>query len=219
MPEILYRSSAAVVCVKPVGVNSQGESATDLPALLAAQLGVEEVYPVHRLDRVVGGVMVFALTKKAAAALSAAVQNGGLQKEYLAVLSGRPENETDTLTDLLFHDRTRNKTYVVKRQRAGVKQAILDYRLLSAIEDADGTRSLVRVLLHTGRTHQIRVQFASRRLPLVGDGKYGSKSNRCETALWSYQISFPDPESGKAVSCRSLPPMEYPWTLFERNLP
>lgn len=219
MPEILYRSSAAVVCVKPVGVNSQGESAADLPALLAAQLGVEEVYPVHRLDRAVGGVMVFALTKKAAAALSAAVQNGGLQKEYLAVLSGRPEKETDTLTDLLFHDRTRNKTYVVKRQRAGVKQAVLDYHLLSAVEETDGTRSLVRVLLHTGRTHQIRVQFASRRLPLVGDGKYGSKSNRCETALWSYQISFPDPESGETVSCRSLPPMEYPWTLFERNLP
>lgn len=171
MIEVLYSDAHMVVCLKPAGVLSQDGGADSMPQLLKEQLKVRQVYPIHRLDKAVGGVMVYALTQTAAAALSRAVQERTLQKTYLAVLHGMPDREEDALEDLLFHDKTKNKTYVVNRLRKGVKPAKLSYRVL---EQAQGD-TLVRVFLYTGRTHQIRVQFASRKLPLVGDRRYGGK--------------------------------------------
>ena len=178
-----------------------------MPQLLSAQLGCE-IFPVHRLDQTVGGVMVYAKTAQEAARLTQAMGQGQMQKTYLAVLTGCPAEKAGTLEDLLFHDRVKNKTYVVRRPRGGVKLARLHYEILA---EQDGL-SLACIRLETGRTHQIRVQFASRGLPLLGDGKYGSRDNRCACALWSYRLSFPD---GKAEAVfEAQPPAQFPWTVF-----
>ena len=187
--EILEQNAAYVVCIKPAGIPSQGEGLDAMPVRLAAEVG-GEIYPVHRLDQAVGGMMVYARTKQAAAALSRAIQEGRMEKDYLAVLTKPMAEASGTLRDLLYHDRVKNKTYVVKRKRNGVKEAVLDYETLAS--GAEGT--LVRVHLHTGRTHQIRVQFASRGCPLAGDGKYGGKGSA--PLLWSYRLAFPDPRDG-----------------------
>ena len=187
--EILEQNAAYVVCIKPAGIPSQGEGPEAMPARLAAEVG-GEIYPVHRLDQAVGGVMVYARTKQAAAALSRAIQEGRMEKEYLAVLTKPMAEASGTLRDLLYHDRVKNKTYVVKRKRNGVKEAVLDYETLAS--GAEGT--LIRVHLHTGRTHQIRVQFAARGCPLAGDGKYGGRGSA--PLLWSYRLAFPDPRDG-----------------------
>ena len=187
--EILEQNAAYVVCIKPAGIPSQGEGLDAMPVRLAAEVG-GGIYPVHRLDQAVGGVMVYARTKQAAAALSRAIQEGRMEKDYLAVLTKPMAEASGTLRDLLYHDRVKNKTYVVKRKRNGVKEAVLDYETLAS--GAEGT--LVRVHLHTGRTHQIRVQFASRGCPLAGDGKYGGKGSA--PLLWSYRLAFPDPRDG-----------------------
>ena len=209
MPEILFADEAIAVCLKPPGVLSQGDGEAALPELLRAQLG-GEIFPVHRLDQPVGGVMVYARTREAAAKLSAAIQADTFSKRYLAVLDGAPEQPEGTLRDLLFFDRSRNKSFVVRRKRAGVKEALLSYRTLGSVEGL----TLVSVRLQTGRTHQIRVQFASRGTPLLGDGKYGSRSNRCAVALWSAELRFPHPVSGKALTFTAQPPQVYPWSLF-----
>ncbi len=211
MIEILEQTPGLVVCIKPVGVRAQGEAEADLPALLKRQLGCE-IYPVHRLDQAVGGVMVFAKTAPAAAKLSQAIAGGTLQKEYLAVLGARPKDDSGELFDLLFHDRTKNKTYVVSRQRKGVKEAKLAYRVL----DVQNGLCLVRIRLYTGRTHQIRVQFASRGMPLVGDGKYGSRKNAAAPALWSYALTLP--MGGAIARIRALPEAAGVWAPFEQAL-
>ena len=208
MIEILFNNSDYVVCVKPVGVQSQNSGTEDMVKLLSEQLKCD-IFPVHRLDTAVGGTMVFAKNSDCAAHLSRQIENKTFKKIYLAVLDGVPEKDSDVLTDLLFKDSRKNKTYVVKRERKGVKKASLEY----AIIEKNGEKSLVRVLLHTGRTHQIRVQFSSRRLPLAGDGKYGSKDNRCSTALWSESVSFE--YGGEPVKYISSPDCNfYPWNLF-----
>ena len=203
---ILYRDKDLLVCIKPRGVSSEDE----MPRLLAQQLGVERVWCVHRLDRAVGGVMVFALSPKSAAQLSALIAGQKLQKEYLAVIAGRPAEDTGTLRDLLYHDRAKNKSYPVKRMRAGVKEARLSYTVLET-QDAC---SLVRVRLHTGRSHQIRVQFASRGMPLIGDVKYGSAVRDCPIALFSCALTLPHPRNGEALCFAATPEDVYPWQLF-----
>ena len=186
--EVLYTDKHFVVIVKPVGVDSEH----DVPALLGG-----EIYPIHRLDKNVGGVMVYARTKYAAAALSKAVQEGAMVKEYVATVHGTPPESGDW-TDLLFKDSSKNKVFVVKKERRGVKKARLEFRRLTA-----GPQSLVRIRLHTGRSHPIRVQFASRGFPLVGDGKYGAKDNAPAPLLYSCRITFPF--GGKDYAFASLP--------------
>ena len=178
--EILYSDRDFAVCVKPVGLDSE----IQVPAALKEQLG-GEVFPIHRLDKNVGGVMVYARTKQAAAALSKAVQEGTMVKEYVTMVHGAPP-ETGDWEDLLWKDPKKNKVFVVKRQRGGVKKARLEFRTLSS-----GETSLIRIRLHTGRSHQIRVQFSSRGYPLVGDHKYGSRDERTEPMLFSCCITFP----------------------------
>ena len=178
--EILYSDKQIAVCVKPVGLDSELE----VPAALKEQLG-GDLFPIHRLDKNVGGVMVYARTKQAAAALSRAVQEGTMVKEYVALVHGTPPESGDW-EDLLWKDSRKNKVFVVKRQRAGVKKARLEFQRL-----ASGETSLVHVRLHTGRSHQIRVQFSSRGYPLVGDHKYGSRAQQTEPMLFSCRITFP----------------------------
>lgn len=186
--EILFQDKDIVVCIKPVGLDSEHE----MPAALGG-----EIFPIHRLDKNVGGVMVYARTKAAAAALSKAVKEGSMVKEYVAKVHGTPPERGDW-EDWLFKDNRKNKVYVVKKQRAGVKKARLEYNLL-----AGGETSLVRVRLHTGRSHQIRVQFASRGFPLVGDHKYGSRDEAPAPLLYSCCITFP--YQGKQVRFEALP--------------
>ena len=177
---ILCTERDFAVIVKPVGMDSEKE----VPERLSRELG-GVFYTIHRLDRNVGGVMVYARTKEAAAALSRLVQSGELVKEYFAQVTGTPPEEA-VWEDLLLKDSRKNKVFVVKRQRAGVKAAKLAYTRLTA-----GEASLVRVRLHTGRSHQIRVQFASRGYPLAGDHKYGARDRLKEPRLFSCAISFP----------------------------
>ena len=174
--DILHTDNEIIVCVKPVGVDSEHE----LPAMLGG-----EIYTLHRLDKNVGGVMVYARTKTAAARLSQDIQEGRMIKEYVALVHGTPPESGDW-QDLLFKDSRKNKVFVVKKQRAGVKPARLEFTRLRA-----GERSLVHVRLHTGRSHQIRVQFASRGYPLVGDHKYGSHAEETAPMLFSCRLTFP----------------------------
>lgn len=178
--EFLYRDADFVVCVKPVGLDSEKQ----MPEALTAQLG-GEVYPIHRLDQNVGGVMVYARTKAAAAALSKAVQEGRMVKEYVAQVHGTPPEMGDW-EDLLWKDSKRNKVFVVNRVRNGVKSARLEFKCIR-----QGETSLVRIRLHTGRSHQIRVQFASRGFPLLGDHKYGARDLETAPKLFSCCITFP----------------------------
>ena len=186
--EILYSDPEIVVCVKPVGMDSEHE----VPQALGG-----EIYPVHRLDKNVGGVMVYAKKKTAAAALSKAVQEGTMVKEYVAMVHGAPPEEGDW-EDLLWKDSAKNKVFVVKRERRGVKKARLEYKRLR-----EGETSLVRIRLHTGRSHQIRVQFSSRGFPLVGDHKYGSRDEKSEPMLFSCCLSFP--HKGRTLRFEKLP--------------
>lgn len=190
--EILYSDKALAVCVKPVGLDSEQE----VPAALIQVLG-GEIFPIHRLDKNVGGVMVYARTRQAAAALSKAVQEGSMVKEYVALVHGTPP-ETGDWEDLLFKDSAKNKVFVVKKERKGVKKARLEYRVLTS-----GPDSLVRIRLHTGRSHQIRVQFASRGYPLAGDHKYGARDDLSAPMLFSCRVSFP--WQGSLRSFEALP--------------
>ena len=190
--EILYSDKDITVCVKPVGLDSEAE----VPAALKETLG-GEIFTLHRLDKNVGGVMVYARTKAAAASLSRAIQDGTMVKEYVALVHGTPPEHGDW-EDLLWKDSKQNKVFVVKRMRGGVKKARLEFVRLTA-----GEESLVRIRLHTGRSHQIRVQFASRGYPLVGDHKYGARDSSPAPMLFSCKLSFP--YRGKTLQFEAKP--------------
>lgn len=209
--ELIYKDNDIVVCVKPQRVLSTDEPG-GVPDLVREALGdpKADVRTVHRLDRVVGGLMVLARNAKAASELSRQVREDMFKKEYLAVVHGRPEYDVGKFYDLLFRDKARKMTVVAEKPDKGVQPASLGYRILACI---DGM-SKVRIQLETGRTHQIRVQFASRGLPLVGERKYSTLEDDCEIALWSCRIGFTHPVTGEKMEFELEPPELYPWNCF-----
>lgn len=197
---ILFEDADIVVCVKPHGVISQSApDGKDMIGLLEARMGCK-VYPVHRLDRETGGVMVYAKTPAAAAKLCRDVAAHKLHKEYLAVVHKDFPFEQGELHDLLFRDQKRNKSYVVDRQRKGVKEAILQYEKIKTAVSPFGEITLLKIVLITGRTHQIRAQFAGRGYPLLGDRRYGAKDTAENMGLWSHTLIFDHPTNGKQLS-------------------
>ena len=207
--ELIYKDRDIVACIKPARVLSTDEPG-GLPELVRESLGDPnaDIRTVHRLDRVVSGVMVLARNAKAASELSRQIREDEFQKEYLAVLHGMPTERAGTLQDLLGRDKARKMTYVAQQPGKGIQEALLDYEVLSG----NASLSRVRVLLRTGRTHQIRVQFSSRGMPLVGERKYSTLEDPCEIALWSYKIGFTHPTTGKWMEFSQEPPKVYPWT-------
>ena len=198
--DILYQDRDILVCIKPARVLSTDEPG-GLPDLLRQALGEPkgDIRTVHRLDRVVSGVMVLARNAKAASELSRQIREDQFQKEYLAVVHGCPQAPRGTLTDLLYRDKARRMTMVTQTPAKGVQEAILDYE----VQNTGSSLSRVRILLRTGRTHQIRVQFSSRGMPLVGERKYAERNDPCEIALWSHKIGFTHPATGEYMEFSS----------------
>lgn len=222
---ILYEDKHLLVCEKPIGVESQVSSSgkEDMITLLSqyrAEKG-EDTYIglVHRLDTMTGGAMIYSKRFDVTGKLSAWVQSGDYKKTYLAVVHGMPEENDGEMHDLLYHDKQKNKSFVVSKKRSGIKEALAYYRLIESITRDDGEIiSLVEVELITGRTHQIRVQFASRKMPLIGDGKYGSRDNRATCALWSHRVEFVHPITQETIRVESAPPQIYPWAYFKQTI-
>ncbi len=206
--QFVYKDDAIVVCVKPAGVVST-DVPGGMPELVRQALGnpAAEVRTIHRLDQVVSGLMVLARTAEAASVLSQQIREQTFHKEYLAVVHGMPPQQ-GTLRDLLIRDKRRRMTLVAEKPDKGVQEAVLDYEVRNRVADM----SRVAIRLHTGRTHQIRVQFSSREMPLVGERKYAVLEDDCNLALWSYRLGFCHPVTGKAMDFSMLPPEIYPWT-------
>ena len=207
--DFVYADDDILVCLKPARVLSTDEPG-GLPDLCREALGEPkaDVRTVHRLDRVVSGLMVLARNAKAASELSRQIREDEFEKEYLAVIHGCPEAESGTLRDLLGRDKARKMTYIADAPAKGVQEAVLDYSVLNSTN----AMTRVRIRLLTGRTHQIRVQFSGRGMPLVGERKYSELNDPCEIALWSYRIAFTHPKTGERMEFIHEPPEVYPWT-------
>ena len=205
--DIIYADEYIAVCVKPQRVLSTDEPG-GMPELVRQALGTEDVRTVHRLDRVVGGLMAFARSAAVASELSRQIREDQFEKEYLAVVHGTPEEVEGRFCDLLYRDKVRKMTMVAQEMAKGVQPASLRYRVLKS----QNNMSRVRVILETGRTHQIRVQFASRGMPLVGERKYSTLEDPCEIALWSCRLAFTHPATGEKMEFTLEPPAVYPWT-------
>lgn len=212
---IFYEDKNVIAVEKPAGVPSESAGDEETVVDLVNKECKSTLYLIHRLDRNVGGIMIFAKNKKTAAFLNNEIQNGVFKKEYLLVTDGIPQEKSGIYEDLLFKDSRSNRSFVVKRERKGVKKASLEYRVLSEKNE----KALVKVLLNTGRSHQIRVQFSSRKLPLCGDGKYGSRDNSAENiALFSARLTVKIP-GGEEITFTALPNTEkYPWNIFKGEL-
>lgn len=218
---ILFKNKDFTVCIKPQGIPSQPDPSgcVDMTALLSEELikngEKSDIFVVHRLDRSTGGLIIYARNKEAAAAFSRLVaEKDGFQKEYLAVISGMPENESGNMTDYLFKDSAQKKAFVVKSERKGAKLASLDFKTLQTVSEDDKIFSLLRITLNTGRFHQIRAQLSSRGMPIYGDGKYGSREKAPNFALWASKIAFI--YKGKSYEFESAPDLsQKPWSLFE----
>ena len=206
--ELVYVDDDILVCLKPARVLSTDEPG-GVPDLCREALGdpKADVRTVHRLDRVVAGLMVLARNARSASELSRQIREDEFEKEYQAVVHGQAE-EKATLWDLLGRDKARRMTFVATEPAKGVQEAVLDYWLLAKNDDM----SRVQIRLHTGRTHQIRVQFASRNMPLVGERKYSELNDPCEIALWSCRLAFTHPKTGERMEFTHEPPNEFPWT-------
>lgn len=212
--ELIHVDNDIVVCIKPARVLSTDEPG-GLPDLVREALGDPDadIRTIHRLDRVVSGLMVLARNRRSASELSRQIRDGGFEKEYLAVVHGVPEEALGTMVDLLGRDKARKMTYVALEPGKDIQQAVLDYQVRASSE----SMSMVRIQLHTGRTHQIRVQFASRGMPLVGERKYSQLDDPCEIALWSYRIGFVHPRTGLPMEFCQEPPVEFPWSNWNTN--
>ena len=212
--ELLYKDEKILACIKPAGIPSTDEPG-GLPELVRAALGVPKatVKTVHRLDQVVSGVMVLARTARAASDLSEQIRSRQFEKEYLAVVHGCPAEPEGTFRDLLWRNKPEKKTYIVTEPGKDAQEAVLDYRVLA---QKDGL-SLVKIRLHTGRTHQIRAQFSGRGMPLVGDRKYG-RGEPCDIALWSYRVAFCHPKTEEAMEFSKEPPDVYPWNCVKEEI-
>ncbi len=204
--KILFEDDSIIVTIKPVGVLSQADdkSRENMVCLLKNHTN-GEIFPLHRLDRDVSGVMVYAKTKQAAAVLSEDIRNNKFVKEYIALIHSKPEKDADILEDLLFKDSTKGKSFVVKKERKGVKKAKLEYSVIKSFFIDDLEYSIVKIRLFTGRTHQIRVQFASRKMSLAGDKKYGAKDGFSKIGLWSYSLTFCHPKTKEELSFQKAP--------------
>lgn len=205
--EKLFENSEIIVIVKPAGISSEENGKDNVIKRLSEIYGISEIYTVHRLDQVTSGVMVYAKTKNAASFLTKQITENTFTKEYHAVVHGVMEEEKGEFCDLLFKDSAKNKSFVVKRERKGVKKASLSYETVKT----EGELSLVKIRLHTGRTHQIRVQFSSRKHPVYGDGKYGASDNIPFIALFSSSLTFYDPETKKQMTFSAPLPR---WDFF-----
>ncbi len=215
--KILFEDNEVIVLVKPVGIPSEDTKNGEKGILtkINEEIYNGQIHLLHRLDRNVGGVMVFSKTKKSAANISKQIQENTFKKTYLAVVDGVVEEKQGIYKDLLFKDSSKNRSYVVNRVRKGVKEASLEYVVLNEKDN----KSLVKITLHTGRTHQIRVQFSSRKTPLCGDIKYGSKDRCSDIALFSHSISFSHPITNETMTFTALPEKEnYPWNIFGSDL-
>ena len=206
--KIIHKTAEYTVVCKAAGEDSEH----DLPEMLAEQNGdrATDYYVVHRLDQAVAGLLVLARNRVTAAELSRQLTENSLRKTYLCVVPGVPTPASGEMQDLLYQDKMKRKMFPVKRKRAGVKEASLTYRVL----ETQAPLTLVEVELQTGRFHQIRCQFAARKLPLVGDGKYGSRVRSPHLALFCRQLSFYDAKEKKECSFTAAPPAEFPWEIF-----
>lgn len=211
--DILFRDDNIIVVIKPAGLVSEAsEKHESVVGLILKETG-REAFCVHRLDRDTAGVMVYALNSRSAAALTGQIAEKTFKKRYYAVFEGKPDSESGTMTDLLYHDKQKNKSFVVRRERRGVREARLGYEVL----ESENGLSLAKIELDTGRTHQIRVQFASRKHPLFGDKKYGGAGDKL--ALFAFNLEFLHPVTGEKMSFTALPEMsEYPWSLFAKTI-
>ena len=213
---IIYEDKEIVVCIKPRGILSQEASIGEESMISKLKENRDYIAPVHRLDRAVCGIMVYAKTPKAAANLSKQIQERTMIKEYEAVIHGVPAEEQGIMEDILFKDSAKNKSFVVKSMRKGAKKASLEYRILGTRIIGEETISMVHGRLHPGRPHQIRVQFASRKMPLMGDGKYGGRDHVKNIALCSTDLYFEHPTTGEPLHFSHKPNMEEePWSLFQ----
>jgi len=218
-PEILYIDKYIIVCVKPAGLLSEESgNKRSMPLMLKEYLSSigerTDIYTLHRLDKNVGGVMVFARNSTSASILAADISGRKLKKEYLAVVRGIPSPESGSMTDLLLHDAVHNKTYIVDSMRKGVREARLRYSTICTGKINGKAIALVDIRLETGRTHQIRVQFASRKMPLIGDGRYGSRDGGDTPALWAYRLEFKHPKTKKRLEFAFPPPEKYPFSIL-----
>lgn len=224
MPEILFEDKFIIVCIKPAGVSSEAsDDGNDMVSILSDYRADKDeddyIGVIHRLDKAVGGVMLYSKRNDTAGKLCAQLTDGTFEKEYLAIVEGETADSGE-MEDLLYHDSQKNKTFVVDRERRGVRRAVLEYTTVSRTVAENGKPlSLVRIKLKTGRTHQIRVQFASRKFPLLGDGKYGASNSNVPIALWSEQISFVHPKSERPMTITKSPDTKKaPWSLFKDSI-
>ena len=212
---IYHENSKVLVCEKPAGLVSEEGG---LPDVLCEQLEIGKLYPIHRLDKAVSGGIVYAKTKEAAADLSDQIQNGLFHKTYIAAAEGRPPDSEGTWEDIMFYDRRQGKSYVVNKERHGTKKASMGYKVLNTFLTDDGMPcSFLQLEMHTGRTHQIRAQLASRQMPVFGDRRYGSKTKSSSLGLRSYRISFIDPEDKKPIELEFPVPDRYPWNHLKQK--
>lgn len=214
--EIIKETKNYIVVNKAPGEDSEH----DVPRLLAEALNkaTTDFFCIHRLDKTAGGLLVYGKNKAAAAELTKQLQESTLKKTYLAIVPGVPETQEGVLKDLLYKDKTKQKMFPVKRMRKGVKEAVLSFKVLSTKEWEGNVISLLEISLQTGRFHQIRCQFASRGLPLLGDGKYGSRIKTKNLCLFCRSLSFYDSVEKTEVSFTADPPAEEPWTVFSTVL-